>query len=341
MQKHGHPAVPHRANGRGPLTSSSEFPGRLPYPVHQLPTRDSPFSVAPPGRESPPRNPVPENFTVPGEETASVLQISKRPRLRQKDIAHRQSLLLKRDDTALLSTLEGQRSMTPALPIPPANPVFIPPRLGDYSPAHQPVDNFMALLRFGQRKVGVATSLRMSVHELQETAAQIAGLSSGDIALMIGDTHLPLYGVLGDYVFPNETRGTVISVVSSVGLRPQLRLHPSHVLQFFLIVHAHLDLISASSLTDGENPAVYLINIVHEDGSVAQQPVTSTMLVRQIRGQVAMSYDVAPDSVSLMFQGEFWNWIAVFWIPHLSYATPMCMHTLGSVHSPPTIITLA
>jgi hypothetical protein len=306
LQRHGYPAIPPTAYPRSNTVGHTDSS----YSDPQIAARDSPFPVSQPTRESPPRDSIPAKFTVPGQETASVLQISKRPRLRQKDLAHRQSLVTNGNDADLMATLAGRTpgllQATPPLQGYSSTPVVTPLRFGDYSPPPRPADNFMALLRFGQRKVGVATSLRMSVHELQETAAQIAGLPSADIALMLGDTYLPPDGILGDFVYPNEARGTIISVVSSVGLRgsgvtPSISRLPA--------VHDRTQSpgpsasSSMSSASDPDGPIVYMINIVYEDGNVALRPVAPSMLVRHLQEQVAFSSGVEPNIVTLVYQG--------------------------------------
>jgi hypothetical protein len=159
---------------------------------------------------------------------------------------------------------------------------------------------------FGQRKVGVAASLRMTVHELQETAAQISGLASTDISLMCGGSVLPLAGVLGDFISPNEMRGTMISVVSSLGLntnnasapvpRPPTVTGQSHS-------PGSIASDSSPSSLDDDTMASFLINLVVEDGDVAQLPVAPHMRILQILEQVATSMGVHASLVTLVFQG--------------------------------------
>jgi hypothetical protein len=313
LQRHGHSAIPPHHEGRSSLAGSDGHPERLRYPVFPPPASDLFSSTSPYPRESPPKDPVPAKFTVPGQETASVLQIFKRPRLRQKDIAHRQTLVLAQDGFDLLATSAGSQPTTLARTPSQTSHAFTPPRISEFShPLTQhPVDNFMALLRFGQRKVGVVTSLRMSVHELQETAAQIAGMAPGDIGLMIGEVHLPSAGVLGDYVSSQEMRGTIISVVSSIGLRPASpvpRPPTTHD-------RTRSPESSSSSLSEG---VVFRINLVYEDGNVVTQAVAPLMLVRQVRDMVALSVGASPDSVTLVFNG-----VALTLDHHLSDPPPL------------------
>jgi hypothetical protein len=66
------------------------------------------------------------------------------------------------------------------------------------------------MLLFGRRKVGVPASRRMLVLELRDTAAQIAGLSPGDVALLWGEVLLHQDNALGDYLTERDVRGTII-----------------------------------------------------------------------------------------------------------------------------------
>jgi hypothetical protein len=81
------------------------------------------------------------------------------------------------------------------------------------------MDNFLVMLLFGQRKVGVPASRAMPVAELRDMAAQIAELSSSDLALMWGEVPLHPGHVLGHYLTGSDSRGTILTVVSSVGVR--------------------------------------------------------------------------------------------------------------------------
>jgi hypothetical protein len=309
LQRHGFPAVlSPTLDQLADRVGDAGRPERLSYPdphAHEY------FSSAPAhARESSSRDPLPVQFTEPDQATASVLAISKRPRLRPKDIAHRQSLEAARSAALLPSDVEtaayDAREVVLAKARHDMNSEGFPSPHYELvygrslAPSPQrPVDNFMALLRFGQRKVGVTTSLRMSVHELQETAAQIAGVAPGDIALMIGEVYLPPTGVLGDYVLTHEMRGTIISVVSSVGIRPVSptpRPPTTHD-------RTRSPDSSSSSLSGGDISTVFRINLVYEDGNVVTQPVAPLMLVRQVRDMVALSVGASPDSVTLIFNG--------------------------------------
>jgi hypothetical protein len=174
----------------------------------------------------------------------------------------------------------------------------------------------------------VAASLRMTVHELQETAAQIAGLASMDISQMCGDSVLPLAGVLGDFIYPNETNGAMISVVCSVGLtstnvtppvpRPPTVTGPSRS-------PGSIASDSSPSTLDCDTPVSFLINLVFEDGEVAQHPVAPNMLVGQIQELVATSTGVHASRVTLTYNGVVLELIVASRTPHLSCEIPMCM----------------
>jgi hypothetical protein len=134
----------------------------------------------------------------------------------------------------------------------------------------------------------------MQVHELLETAAGIAGLASSDIVLMRGEELLPSDGVLGDYIIPSDARGTIISVVSSVGVRNNGVTPPEP--RPLTVTGQSRSPGSVASSTSDVVPMVFLINLVHADGTIVQHPVTPTMLVRQVRDQVATS------SIGLAYQ---------------------------------------
>jgi hypothetical protein len=87
-----------------------------------------------------------------GKETASVLQITRRPRLRPKDISHRQSLG-GNGQGPLLSTA-GYDSPPPTTP---------PFGISAYPSATPAPRNFMVTLAFGQRRVSLPGSYGMSV----------------------------------------------------------------------------------------------------------------------------------------------------------------------------------
>ena len=151
QQRYGHPAVfPPTLDRTGQSLGMAENLGRPPYPVSHTPALTS-SSVLQPEKGSVSGDPVPSKFTVPGQETASVLQISKRPRLRKKDIAHRQSLISSGAGVSSPALLDGTHlSPTPASHLRLANPVFTPPRLGEYPFSQRASnDNFMVLLCFG------------------------------------------------------------------------------------------------------------------------------------------------------------------------------------------------
>jgi hypothetical protein len=160
--------------------------------------------VLPPAAESRMQSALPAKFGVPGQETASVLQISKRPHLRAKDIAHRRFLV------PVVHDQDQQVPLYTGSPIPlPTNPrlntvgypdVSYGPTSSNhhgfhalrFTPAPQRVEEtFVVMLLFGQRR---------------------------DIALMWGEVVLHQDHALGDYLSRGDFRGSIITVVSSVGI---------------------------------------------------------------------------------------------------------------------------
>jgi hypothetical protein len=119
IERHGHPAIPVPvSDSYGRLSaigdgrfSALDFHPSLGPSDHEGSSSNADglerglisSSVFPSARESGLGSPLPAKFGVPGQETASVLQISKRPKLRPKDIAHRKSLAPVSGDQALMS----------------------------------------------------------------------------------------------------------------------------------------------------------------------------------------------------------------------------------------------
>ena len=137
----------------------------------------------------------------PGKETASVLQITRRPRLRPKDVSHRQSL--------------GGNGQGPS----PAkagygSPLSTTPPFGiSTSPSGTPAPrHFMVILVFGQRRVSVPGYLSMPVAELRRMAGAIAGLDPMTLFLVNGETVLHAGANLGDYSALIGFSGFIVSV---------------------------------------------------------------------------------------------------------------------------------
>jgi hypothetical protein len=136
------------------------------YPVTSYPDSSYPSN-------NPEQSRVPSRF-VPGQETASVLKITKRPRLRPKDVSHRQSLRSGEQESSS-SSLSGNN--VSGFTSPPAPPDGRFPH-----PTPSP-EGFMVDLVFGQRRVTVPGSCHTSVDDLYSTAGAIANLDPTSILL--------------------------------------------------------------------------------------------------------------------------------------------------------------
>jgi hypothetical protein len=256
---------------------------------------------------------LPAKFGIPGQETASVLQLSKRPRLRAKDIAHRQSL------GPAASVPNQHVPLTTGSPVPvhgytisgqhelPQVSLLTPPRFTLAAPTQRVEENFLIMLLFGQRKVGVSASRSMSISELRVMAAQVAGLAPGDVALMRGDVLLHHGNTLGDYLTESDCRGTIIQVVSSVGITttpaPPAPRSTGGGVPPLSPGTAGSDGTSSSS--GRGDPNVFLIHLVYESGQIQTQPVSPDTLLGQVRRTIAMTAQVSPEEVFLVFNNAF------------------------------------
>jgi hypothetical protein len=101
----------------------------------------------------------------PGQETESVLKLTKRPKLREKDVAHRRSL--------------GQGNL-PAVPHPVQHK-----SLAGFFPSTILASHFLVLLTFGSRQVGVPGSPFMTIGDLRNTAGAIAECDPAALRLIM------------------------------------------------------------------------------------------------------------------------------------------------------------
>jgi hypothetical protein len=194
------------------------------------------------------------------------------------------------------------------------------------------------MLLFGQRKVGVPVSLAMQVAELCSMVAQIADLRPTDLALMWGEAPLHLDNVLGDYLSAGDARGSIITVVSSVGVRTTpaggVRTTPASppAPRFTGDSVPSLPPSSSGGSSGGSDrgvPDVFLINLVYETGVVLAQPVTPDMLLGQVRRSVATLARVEYATVSLVFKGALLgSSIYVYFSHPASVALPFTGHPL-------------
>jgi hypothetical protein len=137
---------------------------------------------------------LPERF-VPGKETESVLRLVKHPKLRPKDLSHRQSLA---GEAPGSSTAEAAaQSGSPV-------PYFTPgPSRHQPSNAHPPTSEwerpFMITLIIGRQQLVLHGTMGMQVDELQRTAGSLTLLDPSSIQLVARGITLRPGSVLGDY----------------------------------------------------------------------------------------------------------------------------------------------
>ena len=165
------------------------------------------FAVANPLPYSPApqrfRAPAPESSGVPakfaqGQETESVLKITKRPRLRPKDVSHRRSLGTGEPD--ILQPTDASSPLGWSQPPFPNDglPGTYDPLVGLF-PSTVEASHFIIVLAFGQSRVSVPGSPYMPVATLRLTAGTICGRDPELLTLMHGSRILELDAVLGDY----------------------------------------------------------------------------------------------------------------------------------------------
>jgi hypothetical protein len=230
-----------------------------------------------------------------GNESSSVLQITKRPKLRSKDIAHRRSL----GDPQ-------QSSSDVGLPLPPnlrrddSSPLhYFGPDAGNVAPAQ-----FLLNLLFGTRGVGVPVSLDMDVNTLVGIAAGIANLEPRLVSLRYGTVDMRPGMFLRDYFSRADHQGMTITVVMQMTsprvLAPSGIARQTAMLQSTNLTHGTAAPQSVSphgstlpddrSVSSGTPPTpahlfgetMYSIRLVYEDGHVVTQIVWLDMLVAQL-----------------------------------------------------------
>jgi hypothetical protein len=241
---------------------------------------------------------VPGKFN-PGQETESVIKLTKRPKLREKDVAHRRSL--------------GQGDQPAA-----SRPAQYDSLVGLF-PSTVLASHFVVFLTFGSRKVGVPGSPFMTVADLRDTAGAIAECDPASLRLMHGDIPLGLGSTLNDYAafittHPHAFHVTVASAnVSSPVRMPAPHLPaPTGSLGFCNnLTTAQPGVIAASSLArtsfttpSSATESSFLILVVFEDGGTMAPVVSASTTVRQLCQQIGNFANVSPDTVFLQFAGS-------------------------------------
>ncbi len=198
-----------------------------------------------------------------------MLQITKRPRLRPKDVTHRQSLGS--------NELGSSSSITPAR-------------------------NFMVHLHFGVRCVSVPGSHRTSVDDLLQTAGAIASLDPSTLLLISGETVLYRGNLLGDYISSVGNTGMTISVTLA---RSDFRSPDLQRLQGPTLppTRLHEGTPPTPTLSSRPSEPTYSILVLFEELPTMEPIVMASMEVRRLR-QLAASWSGVPsDTVYLQFPG--------------------------------------
>jgi hypothetical protein len=244
---------------------------------------------------------VPERF-VTGQESESVLKITKRPRLRPKDVSHRRSLGLPGTTTGMPSD-----AMSPGHLAIPQSPMAAPPvthaALVGLFPSTIQTTHFIVVLAFGQSRVSVPGSPFMLVSTLRLTAGAIADRDPELLTLMHGSRVLDLDAVLGDYLPLRDSHDFHVTV-ALFPASPPVQLTTRQTPNPPVSLPRPLFPASLPVTPPPVTHASFLILVIFEDGSTMAPVVWNSMSVRRLCQQVGTFSNVAPDSVYLYFAGS-------------------------------------
>ncbi len=296
---------------------------------HRLNALDFHPSLGPSGYES---SSVPESRDLPprfvaGQESSSVLQITKRPKLRAKDVAHRQSLTAGDVPTAEphfwnldSSFVRPDYARSPPAGISLATPIGMGSveggRVGQWpAPTNTPAPvsggpdggvSFLVTLKFGARGVTTSATHSLPIRELRAIAAGCAARDEDSINLSWEGTLLSLDRTIGEYIscwrrrHGNEVLSwpltqPVIIVVSVATPSPESR-------DFETVPAGHSPGSSIASGVPDYGP--FSVTLVFEDGHIFLQPTWPTVNVRLLRRQVATSLNRVPESLFFVCHGS-------------------------------------
>jgi hypothetical protein len=246
---------------------------------------------------------VPGKFN-PGQETESVVKLTKRPKLREKDVAHRRSL--------------GQRNLPVA-----SYPTQLSPLVGLF-PSTILASHFLVGLNFESRQVGIPGSLFMTIADLRDTAGAIAERDPASLRLMHGDITLGLGSTLNDYAafipaHPHAFPVTVVSAYASSPVRmpvpllasassPDFCNNPTAAPDTSITFVAQAQNARPSFTTStSTSETSFLILVVFEDGGTMAPVVSASTTVRRLCLQVGTFANVSPDTVVLHLLGPSWK----------------------------------
>jgi hypothetical protein len=226
---------------------------------------------------------VPDRF-VPGHETESVLKITKRPRLRPKDVSHRRSLGVSDPGIVLPSSPSMAFPQSPSG----ASPVTYEALAGLF-PSTVPATHFVVVLAFGTRRVSVPGSPYMQVSALRLTAGAIADRDPELLTLMHGSRVLDLDSVLGDYLtnFASHAFHVTVAIFPAP---PPVRISDRQPPNPAPSLPRPTWPITLPVTPPPVTHATFLILVVFEDGSTMAPAVWNSMSVRILCQQIAIFF---------------------------------------------------
>ena len=248
-----------------------------------------------------------------------MLKLTKRPKLRAKDISHRHSLGGSGAAEDAVAHFYGQASSrSPSRFLTPGIPEYVP------QPRDRPL---MVTLTLGSHRLVVPGSSQMSVDALREIAGSMAGLPSSSLHLVSGEAPLRLGRVLGDYSALFGPYGLAVQVVTTVAPEERGSLPERGVgrLERPPLVGEIASLNGTVSWAwPGDSPrpesrvpplvfqrqpvvpaeTSYLIFLLYENGYSETEVVWPTLSVRQLRSKVGERTSLDPDSVFFAYEGD-------------------------------------
>ncbi len=239
---------------------------------------------------------------MPGQETESVLKLTKRPRLRPKDVSHRRSLGTSEPGIFLSPDVRASPGWTePTSPSDASSGVH--EALVGLFPSTVLASHFVVVLAFGQSRVSVPGSPHMLVSTLRLTAGAISDRDPELLSLMHGPQILDLEAVLGDYAgfFSSHAfHVTVALFPASPPVRITDRAPPNPPISLPRPIFPSSLPVTPPPITH----ASFLILVIFEDGSTMAPVVWNSLSVRRLCQQIGTFSNVAPDTVYLYFAGS-------------------------------------
>jgi hypothetical protein len=307
---------------------------------------DPPLSLGQTGHASATVDPpsgLPARFTA-GQESASVLQLTKRPKLRAKDVAHRQSLA-PTEPLPMQSPRFWNMDTSFVAPIPDSSPDQFPRGTQPVfrtPPAAGLPDVFLVTLLFGAGGVTVSATPGTTVRTLRDMAAGIAEVHPDQIHLFMDDAILRLERQLSFYLVGFPIRNVTIRVGSARGHQLQGSSLPEP------LGHASWrSAISPPGSSVNSDPEVepFIVSLVLPDGHVLAHPTWPTITVQLLRRQVAITLHRSHDTVFFVCHGTVLDLerrlsdeppIRVGTLVHVFFTLAQAMQALGERQLPPT-----